>query len=595
MARNITEAPQWDLSDLFRSPKDKRIERELHAAEHAAQEFQRRYNGKLAAKALNAQKLLTALEEYEQLQQRADKPQIYAALRFAEKSDDHERGAFLQHVRTETIAIHNLLVFFPIEVLKRPDRELRTLAKHPSLSRFRNYLQRLIESRPHLLSEREEQILSQCDLTGRGAFLRLFDEELSRKKFRMQRGGKERQLTETEVLDLLRDADRRTRQAAAQSLTDGLKEEMPRLVYITNVLAQDKAIEDKLRGYDTPEASRHLANEISQEMVDVMTGAVCAKYDLVAHYYGFKKRLLKLRSIYDYDRYAPLPGADRDVSWNEARNMVLEAFGRFSPRYGEIAELFFSKGWIDAAVQPGKRGGAFCSFVTADHHPYVFMNFVGRVDDVFTLAHELGHAIHAYLAREQGYINFAVPLTVAETASVFSELLLFNYLRETSRSKTVLLDMLLKRIEGIFATVFRQVSMYRFEQDLHAARRSQGELAAEDICKLWRTRQEEMFGGSVVLTENYDYWWSYIPHFLHTPFYVYAYAFGELLTLGLFRIYRESGAGFVDSYMALLSAGDSKSPGELVKPLGIRLDRLEFWNKGLALVEELVDEARELA
>jgi oligoendopeptidase F len=473
---------------------------------------------------------------------------------------------------------------------------LKVLAQAVELSRFRNFLLKLISSKPHRLSEREEQILQEKQMTGASAFTRLFDEEFAAKRY-LLRG---QVLTEAQILDKLHDPNRKVRKEAAEGFTKGLKEESRRLTFIFNTILQDKSIDDRLAKFSSPEASRHLANQISQKAVDAMVGEVSRSTALVARYYKLKSRLLKVGKLFDYDRYAPVGrDSNTDISFDQARAIVTEASTKFSPVYADIVDQFFRKRWIHAAPTPGKISGAFCSFATADTHPFVLVNYSGTLKEVLTLAHELGHAVHAYLMREKGYINFGVPLTIAETASVFGEMLVFDHLRTEIKNPKQLLSLYCSKIEGVFATVFRQVSMHRFEQSAHAARRSHGELSAEQFSKLWRQHQEEMFEGAVTLTPGYNNWWSYIPHFLHTPFYVYAYAFGELLTVSLYSQYQDAlhkgeESKFVARYLEMLSLGDSKSPAELVRPFGISLENAQFWRGGIKIIEGLLSELEEL-
>ena len=586
--------PAWDLKDLFSSLHDPAIERSLRSAGRAARAFSDRYKGKMLKRAGAAAALRRALLQYERVFVAALKPLEYAQLLFVEDLSKAERGAFLQRMKARFIEIQSEMLFFELELLTFPDALLKRLIRSPLLKDYSNYLVKVLDSKPHRLSEREERLLDQKALTGRSAFVRLFDEELALKRFMLTLRGRRRELGETQLLDLLYSRDRAQRKAAAEALTAGLKQESRRFTYITNTLAEDKGVDDKLRHFSSPEASRHLANEISQEMVDAMSGAVTAHYGLVQDFYRFKARVLGLDRLYEYDRYAPVVQAESRMSFAQAREHVLRSFSAFSGRYAEIAALFFDKRWIDAARRKGKRSGGFCSYATPDLHPYVFVNYTGSLREVFTLAHELGHGVHGYLMRSRGLLNADTPLTIAETASVFAEMLLFEHLKRTARGAHALFALIMGKVEGMFSTVFRQISMYRFEQDLHARRRRDGELSTECICGLWRARQQEMFGSAVALTHGYDYWWSYIPHFLHTPFYVYAYAFGELLTLSLFSQYKREGAPFVDKYLALLSAGGSLSPESLVAPLGISLRGRAFWEGGIALIAELVEEAKDV-
>lgn len=584
--------PSWDLSDLFTSPNDPRIERLFVGLDRRCRAFVKTTRDKLTRN-ISAHKLLKAIQTYESILQDLIKPEIYAHLLFTTHAADQSIGAFLQRMKTRTTAIAQQIVFFDVELSQMSTKQLKQYAAHPVLQNYRHYLQLQLLAKPHRLSEVEEKIMNDKSLTGRSALIRLFNEELSTKAFRYTVGAKSETKTEDQMLHLLYDANPQIRQRAAKQFTDGLREEQRRLTFVTNTLIQDKEIDDRYRKYESPETSRHLENEISQPIVDAMVAAVTKSYPIVQEYYRFKQRTLTLKRLHDYDRYAPIAKTSKTFTYDEARDIVLEAFGHFSPAMAKTAKQFFDKNWIDAAPKTGKQGGAYCMFVTPDLHPYVLTNFHGNTKDVMTLAHELGHAIHACRARKQSYLNFNMPLTVAETASIFGEMLVFDDLRKKIDAKDRL-ALIMGKLEQIFASVHRQTSMYLFEKDLHAEGRANGEQTVEKISAIWRKRQLEMFGTSVTLTSDYDLWWSYIPHFIHTPFYVYAYAFGELLTLSLFAQYKKQGAAMVQKYHAMLDAGGSIAPSEMVKPFGINLSDPTFWNDGIAIINQLLGEAKQL-
>ena len=365
--------------------------------------------------------------------------------------------------------------------------------------------------------------------------------------------------------------------------------------FIMNNILADKASDDRLRSYPTWISARNMGNEVDDGTVDALVAAVTSRYDIVARYYNIKRRLLGVDELFDYDRYAPLPSADKHYAWDEARSIVLNAYASFDPRLSDIAAMFFDRRWIDAAIRPGKRGGAFSAGTVPSVHPYILMNYEARPRDVMTLAHELGHGVHQKLSGVQGLLQADTPLTTAETASVFGEMLVFQDLLAREDDPKIRLAMLTSKIEDSFATAFRQISMNRFEQAAHTARRSEGELSAERISELWMGSQRPMFGDSVTLTDNYAIWWSYIPHFIATPGYVYAYAFGELLVLALYARYKQAPAGFADAYVGMLTAGGSNWPHEIVKPLGVDLTDPAFWQNGLDILAEMVGEAEELS
>jgi oligoendopeptidase F len=427
-------------------------------------------------------------------------------------------------------------------------------------------------------------------VTGRQAWSRYFDEVHSATLYDWDG----ERIPQQALLAQLYSPERETRRKAAAAITAGLKSIQRSTTFIANTVVADLASENRLRRYPTWISSRNMDNQVDDSVVDALVTAVCSRYDLVARYYRLKKKLLGLDELFDYDRYAPLPGVEKRITWQEARETVLGAYEKFHPRMAEIASLFFQKGWIDASVHPGKRGGAFCAATVPSLHPYVLLNFQGRPDDVMTLAHELGHGVHQYLSRPQGILSWNTPLTTAETASIFGETLVFQDLMSGEKDPAALLGMLVRRIESSFATVFRQVAMNRFEDLAHRGR-ADGELATERLSEMWLTTQRAMFSDSVTLSEDYGIWWSYIPHFIHTPGYVYAYAFGDLLVRALFARYREAGTEFPERYLQMLAAGGSDWPHELVKPLGVDLNAPDFWLRGLDLLSEMVDRAEQLA
>lgn len=586
--------PSWDLSVLFSSADDPRIAETLREAHQHADEFQQAWRGKITDTSLQ-EDILRAVQQYEAILQEALKPYLYASLLHATDAEHTDNGALVQKTRVALTEIQNKLVFLELELLGLSDEVLRRLIDGDALKNYAHYLEKLLHTKPHRLIEREEQMMNDFSLTGSPAFTRLFDEELSRKKFLVAIDDKTYEWPEEKVLNLLYNADREKRKAGADAMTKGLQEDLWRLTYIFNTLGEDNYISDRYQKYATPEAARHLENETTQEVVDTMSAAVSESIGMVADYYNLKRAVLGLPELYDYDRYAPVLALEKIYSFDEAREVVLSAYGKFSPIMREKGSEFFEKRWIDAETRHGKRGGAFCSYMTPNTHPMVFLNYLGATKHVLTLAHELGHGVHASLMRKHTLLNFDTPLTIAETASVFGEMLVFDSLRKTLEGKErAALSM--GRIEDIFATVFRQHAMYKFEQDFHAARRNEGELKPERIGELWMSHQKAMFGGSVTLRHDYSIWWSYITHFLHTPFYVYAYTFGELLTLSLYDTYLKTDdkAAFADTYVAMLETGGTKSPQELVYPFGVDLSSKEFWQGGLRVIKELVEEAKNL-
>lgn len=591
-----SDAPRWDLTDLYLSADDPGLRADLDAALRRAREFAERYRGTIDVPGgPSPEWIAAALAELESISEQADKPAIFAGLLHAADARPPAHGALVSMTQERGSDIHNQLVFFALEWIALDDAAAESIIASAACAPYRHYLESARRYRPHMLSEAEEKILEETANTGRRAFHRLFDEILSAMEFEVEVGGERRRVNESGVLALLHDADRGVRRRAASALTAKLRERSLELTFIFNVIAQDHAIGDRLRRYADPMAARHLDNEIDGATVDALMAACEENADIVADYYRLKRRLLDLDVLYDYDRYAPVGGHAPVLPWEEGRRIVLDAYGDFSPRMREIAELFFRYGWIDAEVRDGKRGGAFSASTVPSVHPYVLLNYLGLPRDVMTLAHELGHGVHQFLARPRGYLQSDTALTMAETASVFGELLVFERLRREERDPAAARALLCEFIEEAFGTVFRQVALTRFEQRLHEWRRSEGELAAERIGEIWQEVNAALYGDAVALTEDYRWWWAYIPHFVHSPFYCYAYSFGELLVLALYETYREEGAGFVPKYLDLLAAGRSEAPSVLLARLGIDVREPSFWRRGLGALRRLVQEATALA
>ncbi len=573
----------WNLDDLYAGPDDPSIEADMKWCRQRAGELAR-HRGKVAG--LSARELLEAVRSLEEMHERAQKLMAFSYLYFATRTQDSAASALFQAQKELYSELHRDTLFFELEWTKLEESRAQALAADPVLSKYGHYLRSARRYAPYLLSEPEEKILAEKEPAGASAWSTLFDKMISQVKF----GDKQR--TETEVLAELYHPEREARKNAALELTGGLESVLPALVHIFNTILLDKAIDDRLRGYPGWLSARNLSNEADDRMVEALVAAVSSRYDVVERYYLLKRRLLGLDELHDYDRYAPIPAQPHaQFTWDEARDIVVTAYAAFSPRMAEIALEFFDRGWIHAPVLPGKRSGAFAHPVVPSAHPYVLLNFTGTHRDVMTLAHELGHGVHQYLARKQGLFNGETPLTTAESASVFGEMLVFRHILHVTATREERLALLCSKIEDTIATVFRQVSMNRFEDAVHNARRSRGELDPDFIASAWMETQRAMFGDSVRLLDHYRIWWSYIPHFVHSPGYVYAYAFGELLVLALYDLYKREGDGFVPKYLTLLEAGGSDKPDELLRPLGIDLSDSQFWSRGIAMIEDLVAEA----
>jgi oligoendopeptidase F len=596
MPASSADAVNWDLSVLYAGVDDPRLGADLEAALERARTFEARYRGKIDVPGgPAADYLLGAVREREGLAEQMDRPAVYAGLLHAAQTDDPRHGALLIRIQEQHTLLNKHLIFFDLEWVKVEDGAARRLLAAPGLAPYRHYLEQKRAWRPHVLSEPEEKVLDEKSVTGRAAFVRLFDETVASLRFPFEHGGRTESLPMQQVLARLYDADRSVRQAAAAALTSGLKDNARLLTFVFNTLVLDHKSDCALRRFDSPMGPRNLANEISASVVEALMSAAERHHGTFQRYYRLKGRLLGLDQLYDYDRYAPVSAEMPACDWATARRIVQEGYDAFSPKAGEVVRRFFEDRWIDAGPRPGKRGGAFSASAVPSVHPYILLNFTDRLRDVMTLAHELGHGLHQYLSRRVGYLQCDTPLTTAETASVFGEMLIFQRLQQIYPEPRTRLAMLCSKIEDGFATVFRQVVLTRFEQSLHRARAEQGELTTEQVNDLWRAANRPMHGDVVRLSEDYGWWWLYIGHFIHTPFYCYAYAFGELLVLALVQKYRQEGAAFVPRYLDLLSAGGSEAPHVLLARLGVDVNDPGFWELGLRLLDDMVTQAEELA
>jgi oligoendopeptidase F len=583
------ETIRWDLSDLYNSPDDPQLKSDRENLMKRADAFGEKYRGKVAE--LSPSAFSEMLREYESLIQTSGKIGSYSHLVWSTNTEDPTLGKLLQEASEMGSDLSQKLVFFDVEWLKLTEERALDFINAAELSKWKHYLEVSRQYKKHVLSEEAEKVMSAKSVTGRAAWNRYFDETLGAARFELEG----EMLTEQEVLSKLHNPDRDLRKKAHASLTETFRDHSRSLTFIFNTLLADKYTNDKLRNYDSWIASRNLSNQTDEATVNALVDTVTSQYGLVQRYYRLKKNLLGVDELFDYDRYAPIVKTTKTVSWAEAQNMVLEAYGDFHPDMREIAGKFFEKNWIDAAISPGKRGGAYSASTVTSVHPYVFMNYDGQLRDVQTLAHELGHGVHQYLSRKQGELQSSTPLTTAETASVFGEMLVFNRLMNRLDNPKERLALLISKIDDTIATVFRQISMNRFEDRIHTARREQGELTTEQFSSYWLETQKALYGDSVTLTDEYRLWWCYIPHFLHTPGYVYAYAFGELLVLALYDAYKSDNNGFADRYLGLLEAGGSDWPHNLIAKMDIDIRDRNFWSRGLSLFESMIEQAEQLA
>jgi oligoendopeptidase F len=588
------ESTAWDLSDLVEGrgeDAETAIDEMLAEAQRRADAFAEAYAGRVAE--LDGPELVAAMRELAELGELGGRAGSYAMLDFSIDTADPVRGARLQRMQEKSTAIETALLFFELEWAALDDERAEELLAANGLDFARHHLRTERRYRPHLLSEPEEKVLAEKALTGRSAWSRLFEEQAAAIRVELDDGSDP---TALEVaLARLFAPDREVRRHAAERVTEALQPGLRTRAFALNTLLADKMVDDRLRHYPHWLASRNLANEASDESVEALISAVRARYELPRRWYRLKARLLGLDRLADYDRLASVTQEDETVPWQEARDLVLDSYGSFSGELGDLTRGFFEGRWIDAPVRPNKRGGAFCAYTVPSAHPYVMLNYTARRRDVLTLAHELGHGVHAALGARQGIFHMATPLTLAETASVFGETIVFGRLLERAETPESRLSLLAENIEGSIATVFRQVAMNRFEHLIHTERRERGELAVDRIGELWADSQEELLGDAVDVTDGYRAWWSYVPHFINTPGYVYAYAYGQLLALAVYGRYEQEGEAFVPAYVELLSAGGSRSPEELGRIVGIDLADPGFWDTGLALVERQLEAAEAAA
>jgi oligoendopeptidase F len=585
------EDVSWDLSPLVHGEDDAGADRLLDEAAKRAQAFADSYAGRLGD--LDPASFAAAVSELQEISELASRAGNYAMLRFSIDTADPALGALLQRVQEKSTQIETTLLFFELEWAALEDDRAETLLAADGLETARHFLRAARRYRPHLLTEPEEKILAEKTVSGSSAWSRLFSEQVS--AITVPLPDEEEPVTLDSALARLMSPDREVRRTTAENVTEALAPGLRTRAYIFNTLLHDKAIDDRLRRYPNWLAARNLANEASDESVQALLTAVRDRYELPRRWYRLKAQLLGIDRLADYDRMAAVTQDDEPIDWEEAKELVLASYADFTPELGDPARAFFDDNRIDAPPRPAKRGGAFAAYTVPSEHPYLMLNYTAKRRDVLILAHEMGHGLHAELARPRGVLEQHTPLTLAETASVFGETLVFRRLLEQAATPESRLSLLAESIEGSIATVFRQTAMNRFEDLVHTARRTEGELAVERFNELWAQSQEEMLGDSVQLTEGYRSWWSYVPHFISTPGYVYAYAYGQLLALSIYKRYIDEGSAFVPSYLELLRAGGSSSPEELGTIVGIDLSDPGFWDSGLDLVETQLEEAEEAA
>ena len=587
MTTNSAEGIRWDLSDLYAAHDDPRIDLTIKDCHARAERFADRFRALMQDReTLTAGSLLQGLRELEIIYESLGRVGSYAGLLYAADTAKPEYQDLTQRVEQRSTEVRNLLLFFELEWLKFDDTIASRLMADPTLEAYRHYLISLRRYRPHTLTELEEKVINDRDNTGRNAFGRLFSEITSSLTFAFEKPGEKADLNLSQILSLLHEPDRALRQSAMDTLYKGLSQHGQVLTFIYDTLIQDQLTMDRLRSYPDPMAQRHLFNEIDGAAVKTMMAVVEENYGLAHDYFRLKAKLLKLPRLALYDQYAPVGKEVKPFPYQQARQVILAAFDAFDPKFRQIAAEFFDKHWIDAEIRKGKRGGAFCASPSPQLHPYILCNYDDNLRDVMTVAHELGHGLHGCLSRKQSYFNYDTPLTTAETASVFGEMLVFDYLLEHQTDPEVQIALLAGKIEDIFATVFRQNVLTRFEEKAFAAR-TEKRLTPDALGTLWLEANGKYYGDAVEIPDGYRWGWSYIPHFIHSRFYCYSYVFGQLLVLALYRMYKDEGKSFVPKYLALLEAGGSDSPEALLRSLGVNIHKPEFWQKGFEEIRAL--------
>ncbi|MBO6560315.1 MAG: M3 family oligoendopeptidase [Nisaea sp.] len=577
--------PEWDLSDLYPGPDSDALKQDLEKLAADAKAFKARYAGKIAG--LDGGELGKAVQAYERMDEVMGRIMSYAYLVYAGDMGSAENGRFFQSMQEKVNAAGTDLLFFTLEINRIEEADIEERLKAAELAFYKPWLRDVRAFREHQLSDEIEEKLHEKSVTGKSAWVRLFDETFARLRFPFD--GK--QLTSAEVLDKLSHKDGTVREKAAKSFAGVLKQNIGLFALITNTLAKDKAIEDKWRGYESPISSRNLANQVEGEVVQALSDAVTGSYHRLSHrYYALKAKWFGVEALNYWDRNAPLPDDDdTTITWDQATKTVLDAYGAFSPELAEVGKRFFDNAWIDAPVRPGKASGAFAHPTVPSAHPYLLLNYQGKTRDVMTLAHELGHGVHQVLAGKQGQLLSGTPLTLAETASVFGEMLTFRAVLKSKTDPKQRRTMLASKVEDMLNTVVRQIAFHQFETKVHAARQD-GELMPNDLGDIWIETQKASLGPAIKFDEDYRSFWSYIPHFIHSPFYVYAYAFGDCLVNSLYAVYQDAEEGFAEKYLEMLSAGGTLRHKELLAPFGLDASDPAFWSKGLDVIDGFITE-----
>ncbi|MEM8649547.1 MAG: M3 family oligoendopeptidase [Pseudomonadota bacterium] len=589
----LANLPEWNLKDLYPDMNSKEFVADITSCKSDAEQFEEKYATRLEEVLKNNPRdLALAISEYEEIEERMGRIMSYAGLLYAGDNTNAEFAKFYGDAQEKITVAGSHLLFFTLELNRIPDGLIdKAISEDASLAYYKPWLIDLRKDKPYQLEDNIEQLFHEKSVTGRAAWNRLFDETMASLEFNI--AGET--MPVSNALNLLQDSDREKRKEAAKEISDVLNRNIRTFTHITNTLAKDKEISDRWRGFEDIADGRHLANRIERNVVDALETAVKEAFPKLSHrYYAMKANWLNMDVMEYWDRNAPLPkSSERTIGWDEARTTVLDAYSGFAPKMAEIAENFFDKNWIDAPVRPGKSSGAFAHPTVPSVHPYVMLNYLGKPRDVMTLAHELGHGVHQVLASEQGALMAQTPLTLAETASVFGEMLTFRSLLSKCETKEERKNMLAQKVEDMLNTVVRQIAFYMFERKVHTARKD-GELTSDDIGELWLSVQGESLGPAFRFDDDYRPYWAYIPHFIHSPFYVYAYAFGDCLVNSLYAVYENAETGFQEKYFELLKAGGTRHHSELLSPFGLDASEPEFWQKGLSMISGMIDELEEL-
>ena len=591
MSENLAKGITWDLSDLYHSIDDPTIEADLALAESEAVNFEKKYKTLFDDSSNSGSFLADLMKDYKKIITLMTKPGVFSHLSFAAKTNNTSTGAFMQKIQVRLTDISSHLIFFEVQWNKLDEKTAQTRLSDPAIKADRHFLEKLRAFAPYTLTEGEEKIMAIKSDTGGHAFGRLFAEITNSIPFTIEINGERVKKTEGEILSLLHSASRNERKNASESLAEGLKANTHILTYIFNMILADHRSSLKIRGYKHPMDSRHLLNEIDPESVQNLIESVKGAYPIAHRYYRLKKRLLGLDQLYDYDRYAPLNMEEEKIHFDQCHQTVVSGYQAFSPEAGKIVEQFFTRRWIDAEIREGKQGGGFCCATTPGLHPYILVNYTGSLRDVMTVAHECGHGLHQTLARKAGILESDAPLTMAETASVFGEMLIFEKILDQEKNPKKRLALLCGKIDDHFATVFRQIVLTDFELTAHETGLKQGEISSEKLSDLWIEANALMYGDTVELTDAYRHSWKYIGHFIHSPFYCYAYAFAQLYVLSLYQRYKEDKKAFIPRYLEMLTLGGSRKPEAIAAIAGLNIRDPHFWKSGIDLLDQLVTEA----